>query len=243
MLGRLAPPSRRGAPRAPRRPRRLPGGQRHGPAAARPVGQPARRPPLRGRWRRRRPRGPRPPHRRARHAHPRHDDRPARLGGRRAVEQRSFAARFDFGARPDLLASFPFPHELRIDVAVDAATLTVATTVVATGRPGRPGRRSATTRTSASPAAAGTTSVSACRPAGTSSSTTRGLPTGAIPRRGGRGRAARAHALRRPLRARRRSAARARRRRAPPRPRARGGVPVSPRCSPRRQPTTSASSR
>ena len=29
--------------------------------------------------------------------------------------------RFDFGAHPDLLASFPFPHELRIAVAVDAA--------------------------------------------------------------------------------------------------------------------------
>jgi aldose 1-epimerase len=49
-----------------------------------------------------------------------------------AVEQRSFATRFDFGAHPDLLASFPFPHELRIDVGVDAATLTVATTVVPT---------------------------------------------------------------------------------------------------------------
>jgi aldose 1-epimerase len=40
--------------------------------------------------------------------------------------------RFEFGAHPDLLASFPFPHELRIAVAVDAATLTVDTTVVPT---------------------------------------------------------------------------------------------------------------
>jgi len=49
------------------------------------------------------------------------------------VRQRSLAARFDFGARPDLLASFPFPHELRIEMRVEAATLAVATTVVPTG--------------------------------------------------------------------------------------------------------------
>jgi aldose 1-epimerase len=49
-----------------------------------------------------------------------------------AVAQRSLAARFDFGAHPDLLASFPFPHELRVDVDVDATTLGVATTVVPT---------------------------------------------------------------------------------------------------------------
>ena len=42
-------------------------------------------------------------------------------------------ARFDFGAHPDLLASFPFPHELRIGVAADGSTLTVDTTVAATG--------------------------------------------------------------------------------------------------------------
>jgi aldose 1-epimerase len=57
-----------------------------------------------------------------------------------AADGRSFAARFDLGARPDLLASFPFPHELRIDVAVDtpddspvdAAVLSVATTLTPT---------------------------------------------------------------------------------------------------------------
>jgi aldose 1-epimerase len=49
-----------------------------------------------------------------------------------AVAQRSVASRFDFGAHPELLASFPFPHELRIDVAVDATTLGVTTTLVAT---------------------------------------------------------------------------------------------------------------
>jgi aldose 1-epimerase len=48
-------------------------------------------------------------------------------------DERSFSSRFDYGARPDLLASFPFPHELRIDVAVAATTLSVATTLAATG--------------------------------------------------------------------------------------------------------------
>jgi galactose mutarotase-like enzyme len=48
------------------------------------------------------------------------------------VDDRSFSARFDFGARPDLLASFPFPHRLRVDVAVEHTTLRVATTVEAT---------------------------------------------------------------------------------------------------------------
>ena len=42
-------------------------------------------------------------------------------------------ARFDFGARPDLLASFPFPHVLEISVAVEDARLEVTTTVVADG--------------------------------------------------------------------------------------------------------------
>ena len=59
-----------------------------------------------------------------------------------AGDGRSFAARFDLGARPDLLASFPFPHELRIEVSVDApddpgdggdvAALSVATTLTPT---------------------------------------------------------------------------------------------------------------
>ena len=37
-----------------------------------------------------------------------------------AVGEESLATRFDFGAHPELLASFPFPHELRIDVAASA---------------------------------------------------------------------------------------------------------------------------
>jgi aldose 1-epimerase len=49
-----------------------------------------------------------------------------------ATEPRLLETRFEFGAHPDLLASFPFPHELRITVAVDATTLTVDTTVVPT---------------------------------------------------------------------------------------------------------------
>ena len=38
-------------------------------------------------------------------------------------------ARFDFGAHPDLLASFPFPHELEVTVSVATARLRVATVV------------------------------------------------------------------------------------------------------------------
>jgi aldose 1-epimerase len=36
-------------------------------------------------------------------------------------------ARFDYGARPDLLAAFPFPHELEVDARVDGQTLRIAT--------------------------------------------------------------------------------------------------------------------
>ncbi|MET0904425.1 MAG: aldose 1-epimerase [Acidimicrobiales bacterium] len=46
--------------------------------------------------------------------------------------ERSLTTRFDYGARPELLASFPFPHELRIQIDVDEATLRSATTMVAT---------------------------------------------------------------------------------------------------------------
>ena len=50
-----------------------------------------------------------------------------------ARDDRSLEARFDYGARPDLLAAFPFPHELRIAAAVDPEGLTMTTTVAATG--------------------------------------------------------------------------------------------------------------
>jgi aldose 1-epimerase len=49
------------------------------------------------------------------------------------VSRNWLAARFDFGARPDLLTSFPFPHELRIEASVEAATLRMETTLVPTG--------------------------------------------------------------------------------------------------------------
>jgi galactose mutarotase-like enzyme len=42
------------------------------------------------------------------------------------------AARLDYGAFPELLAAFPFPHELGVEAAVDGRALTVATTVRAT---------------------------------------------------------------------------------------------------------------
>lgn len=44
-----------------------------------------------------------------------------------------FAATLDFGAHPPLLASFPFPHTLRLDVTLRERTLRIAATVTATG--------------------------------------------------------------------------------------------------------------
>jgi aldose 1-epimerase len=43
------------------------------------------------------------------------------------------SAVLDFGAHPELLAGFPFPHMLRLDAALDHAGLTIATTLTATG--------------------------------------------------------------------------------------------------------------
>jgi galactose mutarotase-like enzyme len=48
------------------------------------------------------------------------------------IDRRSLVTRFDFGTRPDLLASFPFPHLLRMAVTVEASTLTVTTTLAPT---------------------------------------------------------------------------------------------------------------
>jgi len=42
-------------------------------------------------------------------------------------------ARLDFGAHPDLLAAFPFPHLLRMRIALDHDGLVITTTVEATG--------------------------------------------------------------------------------------------------------------
>ncbi|MEA2256731.1 MAG: aldose 1-epimerase [Solirubrobacteraceae bacterium] len=41
------------------------------------------------------------------------------------------AAELDFGAHPELLAAFPFPHRLRLDVELRDRTLTLRTTIVA----------------------------------------------------------------------------------------------------------------
>jgi galactose mutarotase-like enzyme len=43
------------------------------------------------------------------------------------------AARFDFGAHDDLLAAFPFPHELTVDVTLTSTALRIVTTVRPTG--------------------------------------------------------------------------------------------------------------
>src|SRR5689334_4902187 len=42
-------------------------------------------------------------------------------------------ATLDFGAHPDLLAAFPFPHELTLDIALGPTGLELATTVTSTG--------------------------------------------------------------------------------------------------------------
>jgi aldose 1-epimerase len=49
-----------------------------------------------------------------------------------ARDDRSVRARFDYGARSDLLEAFPFPHQLEVHARVDDRTLRVATTVRAT---------------------------------------------------------------------------------------------------------------
>lgn len=54
-------------------------------------------------------------------------------GGAAGGAGAALSAELDFGARPELLASFPFPHRLRIDVTLRARTLTIATTLTATG--------------------------------------------------------------------------------------------------------------
>jgi aldose 1-epimerase len=48
-------------------------------------------------------------------------------------EASALAASFDFGADETLMAAFPFPHELRFEATLSDATLTIATTVRASG--------------------------------------------------------------------------------------------------------------
>jgi aldose 1-epimerase len=43
------------------------------------------------------------------------------------------SAALDFGAHPELLEAFPFPHRIELDVALRRRTLTVRTTLTATG--------------------------------------------------------------------------------------------------------------
>jgi galactose mutarotase-like enzyme len=43
-------------------------------------------------------------------------------------------ARLDYGARPDLLRAFPFPHVVTIDAQLDRSTLRLTTEIVPTGR-------------------------------------------------------------------------------------------------------------
>ena len=45
----------------------------------------------------------------------------------------TIAARFDFGAREDLVRGFPFPHEVGLEVALSGSRLTISTSVAATG--------------------------------------------------------------------------------------------------------------
>jgi aldose 1-epimerase len=45
----------------------------------------------------------------------------------------ALSAELDFGAHPELLAAFPFPHTIGLEVALRRRTLTVRTTLTATG--------------------------------------------------------------------------------------------------------------
>ncbi len=68
------------------------------------------------------------------HDHPMHGTMGAQPGWEVVdLHGGSLQARFDFASRADLLASFPFPHEIVIDLTVDGASLDIATTIRATG--------------------------------------------------------------------------------------------------------------
>jgi galactose mutarotase-like enzyme len=49
------------------------------------------------------------------------------------VTRSAITARFDFGAHPELLSAFPYPHVIAVRGALDAAGLTIATRITATG--------------------------------------------------------------------------------------------------------------
>jgi aldose 1-epimerase len=50
-----------------------------------------------------------------------------------AGEPATLRARFDFAAHPDLIAAFPFPHEVLCEITLGGDTLRIETTVRATG--------------------------------------------------------------------------------------------------------------
>ena len=50
-----------------------------------------------------------------------------------AGDRAGMAARFDYGAWPELLTAFPFPHAIEVEAAVDGTALTVTTTLRPTG--------------------------------------------------------------------------------------------------------------
>ena len=109
-----------------------------GDPAASPVGQPARPRRVLGGGPRRRPRlrpaAAEPGSQRA--ADPRPARRGERLAGgaaRAAGDGALLAASFDFGAHDELMAAFPFPHELLFEATLAGTTLTIATTVRASG--------------------------------------------------------------------------------------------------------------
>src|SRR5205814_1924489 len=56
-------------------------------------------------------------------------------GARAGAHEAHLEAELDFGAHPDLLAAFPFPHRLRIAVRLAGAELEIATTVTAASDP------------------------------------------------------------------------------------------------------------
>jgi aldose 1-epimerase len=52
------------------------------------------------------------------------------------VTEASLTARFDFGAHPELLSAFPYPHVIAVKATLDAGGLTIATRVTTTGSGG-----------------------------------------------------------------------------------------------------------
>ena len=55
------------------------------------------------------------------------------LGASADATDARLSAQLDFGAHPEYLEGFPFPHELRIDASLRGSTLTILTRITATG--------------------------------------------------------------------------------------------------------------